>query len=213
MIQFKDKKYLVLGTSTDIGKTYFVTQICQKLRQKNIKIDAIKPLISGFDSNDPKNDTIKILKALNRPINPENIAKTSPFRLKTPLSPLKAAILEQKTINFDEIVNFCQQNPSKTLLIEGAGGVMTPINQQKTYLDLAKSLKIPVLLVTNTYLGAINHTLCAIEALKTAQITPKIIINNHQNHNLALKSQDIAQEIENFSQIPCFLLDKIIENA
>jgi dethiobiotin synthetase len=208
MTIFKNpEKSLILGTSTDVGKTFFVTEI---LRLNPNKFKAIKPIVSGFDENC---DTFKIIEALNIEKNQQNIEKISPFRLKYPFSPLKAAKMEQKSLNFDKIVNFCQKNieNSENLLIEGAGGVMTPINDDKTFLDLANSLKIPVILVGNVYLGAISQILCAFEALKSRQIEINSIIINDFSAKNDLSGQDILQEVHNFSKTPCFLLDKALK--
>lgn len=210
MINFNSKQYLILGTSTDIGKTFFTCAICQKMI-KSTKINAIKPLISGFNKNEVGNDTMKILNALNKEFSDKNIEETSPFRLKEPFSPLKAAKMENVNINFEEIVDFCKKNIKKSqekqeaLLIEGAGGVMTPINQQKTFLDLAQELNIEVILLGGVFLGAISQILCAVEALKSRKvIVNSVIINDFNSKDSGLKIQDISQEVENFSKIKCF---------
>ncbi len=209
-----NQQYVVLATSTDLGKTFFVTEICKKLKKKNIDIEAIKPIASGFASDDLESDTAKILLSLNKKINQENIDKTTPFRLKAPFSPLKAANLEGVKINFDEVVKFCQiqieqaKSNDKMLLIEGAGGVMTPINIDKTFLDLADKLKIKVLLIGGVYLGAISNILCAIEALKSRNIEIEaIIINGFVEKNQNLTCSDIIGEVENFAQIKTISLE------
>ncbi len=217
MIDFFGKQYLILATSTDIGKTFFVSSICQKLRQKNIAINAIKPIISGFDKNDLENDVFKIMQSLKIANSQENIDKIAPFRLKNPFSPLKASKMEDKTLNFDEIVNFCKENifeaqkSQKTLLIEGAGGVMTPINNEKTFLDLAFELKIPIILLGGVFLGSISQILCAIEALKSRKIAIEaVIINDFSDFKQNLNAQDIISEVENFSKIKTFAINEII---
>lgn len=213
-----NQQYLVLATGTDIGKTFFVSEICKKLRQKNISVEAIKPIASGFTDDDLESDTAKILRALGKDFNQKNIEETTPFRLKAPFSPLKAANLEGVKINFNEVKNFCQKKiqhaeiQSQILLIEGAGGVMTPINKDKTFLDLATELNIPVLLIGGVYLGAISHVLCAVEALKCRDIKVQaIIINDYNNKNHHLNSNDIIAEIENLSNVTAISLDKFCD--
>ena len=173
----KDKSYIVLGVGTDIGKTFLVENLCQN----NSKYYAIKPVITGFN-NDGKSDSEKILNALKIKINSSSLDKISPYRFKKPISPnFLGNICENEIIKFciNNIEN-CQKN-QKILLIESAGGVMTPINNNFTFLDLAKSLNLPILLVTSNYLGAISHTLCCLEAIKNKNLKiSKIIVNEHQ---------------------------------
>jgi len=220
MIEFKEKQFLVLGTSTDIGKTFFICEIVKKLLEKKIAINAIKPIISGFDMDDKESDSAKILEVLSLDLNKKNIEATTPFRFKTPLSPPVAARLEGKTINYTAVKNFCKKKIQKarynkeTLLIESAGGVMTPINDDKTFLDLAEDLKIPVILIGACYLGAVNHSLCALEALKSRDIKVSVlIVNDHMNcNNPWLKMDDLVDEIKNFTKIPVFSIDNFFNN-
>jgi len=82
---FRNKQYFVTAIGTDIGKTHFVTNLYQTLLNNSQKANIIKPVISGFDSDN--NDTLEILDILKLENNSENIDKISPFRLKFPLSP------------------------------------------------------------------------------------------------------------------------------
>jgi len=181
------KIFFITGTGTDVGKSFYLQKLIKYYKKNNIKFNAIKPVISGFDINDHENDSSLILKSLNLNINIENLNKISPWRFKEPVSPNIACKLENQEINFDDIVEFCQnsikyaKNNNQNLLIEGAGGIMTPINDQFTYLDLMKSLKIPVILVTLSYLGTISHTLSAIKCLEDEDIEINRIILNHYN--------------------------------
>lgn len=192
----KEKKYLVLGIGTDIGKTFFVENFCLK----NSKAKAIKPVISGFQDDDLNSDAAKILRAMNLEINQKNLDEISPWRFEEPISPHLAGIVDYK-----KLLQFCQKKitekkADEILLIEGAGGVMSPITNEKTFLDLARDLKIPVLLVAANYLGAISHTLTAIEVLKKNEVLIEKIIFN-EIFPSKKNSQDIAKAIYDFSQV------------
>ena len=174
------KVYFVAGIGTDIGKTFLVENLCRILPNAM----AIKPIASGFLDGDENSDSAKILSALGQKNSPENINAITPWRFAEALSPHFAAEISGAKIDFAEVTNSCQQkileakNYDRFLLIEAAGGVMTPINNEKTFLDLAAELKIPLLLVSANYLGAISHTLCAVEALKARGVeVAKIIVN------------------------------------
>ena len=150
---------------------------------------------------------------MSQEINIKNINQISPWRFKEAASPHFAAENIGKEIDYLEVLKFCSQsisqaisqtNSNQTLLIETAGGIMTPINYKKTFLDLAADLKIKVLLITANYLGSISHTLSVVECLKNKKIfIEKIIVN--QNLPLILaekKCQKINQTIEKMSGIP-----------
>ncbi len=177
-------QFFVTATGTDIGKTFVVENICRKLIGAGKEVLAIKPLISGFSDDDLHSDTAKILQALGREVNQKNISEISPYRFKAALSPNIAAALENQQIDFLQIVQFCQNHISQSqknnqyLLIEGAGGVMTPISDDKVFADLISILKIPAILVAGNYLGTISHTLTAIKAMQAYNIKiDRVILN------------------------------------
>lgn len=213
----KDKIYFIAGTGTDIGKTYLVERICSKLKRKNFSVNAIKPVISGF-CDDSDNDSVKILQVLDQDINQENLNKISPWRFKSPISPNLAAQKENKEINFLEVVNFCRGKISESkkldqfLFIESAGGIMTPITDDKTFLDLITELQIPVLLLSANYLGSISHTLCATEVLKSKNIVPEFILINDYPRNVdSTNISQVIETIENLSKIKTMSLDILLD--
>ncbi|MFM8186193.1 MAG: dethiobiotin synthase [Alphaproteobacteria bacterium] len=178
----KAENYLILGIGTNIGKTFLVENICRNFPN----FLAIKPLISGFE--DPKNsDSGKILQSLNLEINKKNLDEISPWRFEKAVSPNFVS-----NIDLVEIINFCRKKieycrvNNLSLLIEGVGGVMSPINRKNNFLDIAKILTLPIILVSSNYLGAISHTLCAIKAMECQNLKiAKIIVNEHQEMPVA----------------------------
>lgn len=176
--------FFITSTGTDIGKTFTLEKLCRKLLDEGKNVKAIKPIISGFKDDDQNSDCAKILKVLGKDLNKKNLDEISLYRFSAPLSPNIAADLENREIDFASLLSFCQnaildaKKNNSYLFIEGAGGVMTPITNNKTFLDLIEELKIPAILVTANYLGTISHTLTAIEALKIRKIKiDKIIFN------------------------------------
>lgn len=208
--------YFIAAIGTDIGKTFFVEKICKILTKQKKLVSAIKPIASGFKEEDLNSDSAKILKALGRNISQENIDYITPWRFEEAISPHIAAKNIDQKIDFLEVVNFCQAAILKSkkekgfLFIEAAGGIMTPINEEKTFIDLAFELKIPVLLLTTNYLGSISHTLCAIEALKNKKIfVEKIIINDFLSNqkNSFISNEEVIKTIENFTKISAISLE------
>lgn len=219
----KSKQILITATSTDIGKTFFVTELCKKFKKNKIGINAIKPLISGFDKNDnicvENSDIGKILSSLGKELNSNNIDSTSLYRLKTPISIPTSAKIDDIDIDYQKVVNFCKENINHSkdlddwLLIEAAGGVMSPISNHKTFLDLATDLNIPIILLSSLYLGTISHTLCCLEAFKSRSLEPLIIFNeNSINQDFNLKSIEVISEIKNFTNFEIILMDDFIQN-
>jgi dethiobiotin synthetase len=201
------KAYFITAIGTDIGKTFLVENICKTLPNAM----AIKPIASGFCDGDEKSDSAKILKALSLENSLQNLNLITPWRFLEAVSPHFAG-----DINFEEVVKFCQQkivaakNANKTLFIEAAGGIMTPINNYKTFLDLAAELKISTLLVSANYLGSISHTLCALEALRARQIVVEKIILNDELPTVTKSTHDLLETLKNFSQVEVVLMKNFL---
>jgi dethiobiotin synthetase len=159
----------VTATGTDIGKTFVTAELIRELRRQRRDVDAIKPVLSGFDPSHPAgSDPDRLLAALGRDASLDQIERISPFRFRAPLSPDMAARQEGRTLDFAGLVEFCRRTMAGargTLLIEGAGGVMVPLDERHTVLDWISLLRVPVLLVTGSYLGALSHTLTALHVI------------------------------------------------
>ncbi len=178
----KNQRYFVTGIGTGIGKT-----LISAILTEYLQADYWKPIQSG---DLDKSDSLFIAKHISNSkskIHPES------YRFKNPLSPHAAAKLENTTISLDKI-----QLPSteNSLIIEGAGGLYVPLNQDDFIIDLIKKLEVPVILVSQIYLGSINHSLLSIAALKQYQIPiAGIIFNGDRN-------PETESIIEKHSQIP-----------
>jgi len=159
----------ITGTGTEVGKTFVAASLIRHLRQMGRTVEAIKPVVSGFDPDRVAgSDSAILLEALGFPATLPNIERISPWRLRAAMSPDAAARQEDCRIDVDELVAFCQSaiaQRQEILLIEGVGGIMVPLDQQRTILDVMMALQLPLVLVTGSYLGTISHTLTALDAL------------------------------------------------
>jgi dethiobiotin synthetase len=159
----------ITGTGTDVGKTYVAASLIRHLRRMGRTVDALKPVVSGFDPALPAtSDPGILLKALGLSITPPDIERIAPWRFRAALSPDLAAQQEGKTIDVDAVIAFCRtaiDQRRDILLIEGAGGIMVPLDAHRTVLDLMMALQLPLILVAGSYLGTISHTLTALDAL------------------------------------------------
>ena len=171
--------YFICGIGTEVGKTY-VTCLLSEFFYNKCKFNSIKPIVSGW--NDKENNDLKlILNSMKLQYNTTNINKINLLRYKEPLSPH----MIDKNIDIDQVLSFCNENiiNNDLLFIEGAGGIMTPISYKYTMLDIMKELDIEVILVSNNYLGSINHTLLTVETLEKFNIKIHSIILNHYYNN------------------------------
>jgi len=161
-------KYIIAGIGTEIGKTFISSILTEAL-----EADYWKPIQAGaLDFTDT--DTVRSLISTDKTVfHPET------YRLNEPMSPHAAAEIDGIEI---ELSKFELPQTNNNLIVELAGGLMVPLNDRETNLDLIKKLNIPVILVSKNYLGSINHTLLSIEILKLNNINIKgLIFNGEQN--------------------------------
>jgi dethiobiotin synthetase len=160
----QNKPLFVTGIGTGIGKTLISAILVKKLQA-----DYWKPVQAGeLDSS----DTIKVRQLVN---NSTSVFHPETYRLTQPYSPHKSAELDGITIDEQTII---PPQTNNRLIIEGAGGLMVPLNDHFLMIDLVKQFNAEVILVSQNYLGSINHTLLSIEALKQRNIPIKGIIFN-----------------------------------
>lgn len=159
----------ITATGTDVGKTYVATSLIGHFRQMGRYVEAIKPVVSGFEpARAGTSDPALLLKALGFAVSRETIERIAPWRFRAPLSPDLAARREGRRINVDDVIAFCAsaiELRRDMLLIEGVGGVMVPLDDERTILDVMMALRVPLILVTGSYLGTISHTLTALDSL------------------------------------------------
>ncbi|WP_075261534.1 dethiobiotin synthase [Candidatus Odyssella acanthamoebae] len=153
-------QYFITGTDTNIGKTVVSAWLVQHLNALYWK-----PIQTGL-SDGRDFETVKTLSRCT-----ENDIIPSCYEFQAPLSPHQAASSENKTVHLDFILETYKKiNQRRPLIIEGAGGLMVPLNQTDLMIDLIQRLTIPVILVTRTSLGTLNHTLISLEALRNRSI-------------------------------------------
>ncbi|MGH7246947.1 MAG: dethiobiotin synthase [Pseudomonadota bacterium] len=192
----------ITGTGTDVGKTYVAASLISHFRRMGRTVEAIKPVVSGFDpAQAAASDPGVLLKALGLPVAADSIERISPWRFGAPLSPDLAARREGRGIDVDEVIAFCQNAVKRRrgiLLIEGVGGVMVPLDGQRTVLDVMMALHLPVILVAGSYLGTISHTLTALDSLFRRDMeVMAIIISESEGSTVPL--DDTVAEIARFS--------------
>ena len=176
------KGLFITATGTDCGKTFVTAGLLRHLRAAGVPARALKPVVSGFDPASPGgSDPAVLIDAMGEAVTPAAIAAMSPLRLRAPLAPTMAARAEGVSLTLDDLLRPCVATldaGAGPLLIEGAGGVMSPMAEGATCLELIAALRLPTLLVAGTYLGAISHTLTAYAAMQARGCAPCAIAVN-----------------------------------
>ncbi len=158
------KKYFVTAIGTDSGKT-----LVSAILTEALQADYWKPIQCGLEFRDT--DTVKSLVS-----NGFSFFHPEAYLFKTPASPHAAALLENKKIDLEKVL--LPETEDNNLIIEGAGGILVPLNEKAVIIDIAEKFGAEVILVSNLYLGSINHTLLSIEELKRRKLQVKGIIFN-----------------------------------
>lgn len=176
-------RYFITGIGTGIGKTITSAVITEKL-----KADYWKPIQSG---DLEQSDSLAIQSLIG---NSQTVIHPEIYRLTQPLSPHLSAKLDGINIELNKLV---LPSTSNNLIVEGAGGLMVPLNDKHLIVDLIRHLGLEVILVSQNYLGSINHTLLSVNLLKQYQIPIKGIVFNGDTN------QESESYILNYSQLPC----------
>lgn len=163
------KKYFVSGIGTEIGKT-----IVSAIFVEALKADYFKPIQAGDLDN---SDTSKVQKLVTNNL---SYFHSETYRLNTPMSPHAAAEIDNVKIDLEKI---CIPQTQNNIIVEGAGGLMVPLNEKHLMIDLIQHLDIPVVLVSKNYLGSINHTILSIESLQKRDINIAGIVFNGKENN------------------------------
>jgi dethiobiotin synthetase len=203
--------YFITATGTELGKTYLTCGVIEALRRRDIAVAAVKPVISGFTREAAgESDSGLILRALGRSIDDAALDDISPWRLRAALSPDMAAARENAVVPAGAVGAFCAralEEAEGVCLIEGAGGLMSPLGRDFTNLDLLALLDVRVVLVAGTYLGTISHTLTACAALAARGREPWAIVLS-QSENDPVTPGETAASMGRFVDAPIYLMPR-----
>ena len=204
-----NKSLFITGTDTSVGKTTITAALTLAIQQQGKSVGVLKPVETGVDGEHHEHSDTERLRHLLSP--PPSFDSVCLYAFPQPLAPLAAARKKGTTINISRIRSHMQElvHQYSFLLIEGAGGIFTPLTPQHTIRDLAKSLNVPCLIIGNTKLGGINHCLLTIEALQQAGIRLYGIVLNESSfmNQTTITRQQQASTVEllrEWSSVPIF---------
>lgn len=187
------KTYFITGTDTDCGKTYVCGALLRYFKARNQSAQALKPLASGTIIRNGKaysEDVLRLQEDNSYPELPINA-----WHFKEAIAPHIAAEKEHMTVSAKALAVFCQQaiyQHVDTLLIEGAGGLCVPLNQQETWIDFLQYTQYPIILVVGMRLGCINHALLTDALIRQYELPYAGWIANCLDDNMAYLAENIS---------------------
>lgn len=189
------RAYFITGTDTGVGKTHVVISLAKQLRSSRHEVGIYKPACSGADESPIGPVWADVAYAWDVLGGKYSQDQICPQRFLAPLAPPEAARLEQRFVDRDLLLRGFRdwqqtlaKSPSSLLLVEGAGGWLSPLAEGETNADLAADLNLPVIVVAANRLGVINHTLLTIESIRSRGLNVEGVILNQ----LAMKPDESA---------------------
>jgi len=199
----------VTGTGTDVGKTVVTAGVLRLLRRHGEAAMAMKPVQTGCEADSqgrmraPDLDFVLRAAGLTGDVDEETRTHLAPYCFAPACSPHLAARMAGLRIELDKILASAQWLAARypSLVVEGAGGLMVPLNENQSMLDLACSLRMPVLLVGHSGLGTINHVLLSLEALHRRGCAVLGVVLNDTH---PVEARDSYIHEDNVHAIECF---------
>ena len=202
----------ISGTDTDVGKTYIAAGIAAVLENMNIDVGVMKPFAAGTaQKKGIKSKDVKILMSAAKSNDPESL--TNPQFFPIAASPYTACRMLGTRPKINTILaSFAKLSKlHSVILVEGMGGIMTPILQDYFLIHLIKDMKIPTVLVTRNRIGSVNHTILSIQACKNFKIPIKgIIINDIDSDGYC--SDELARDLKKLTSVPILGIIPFIKN-
>ena len=196
------KSIFITGTDTDVGKTYITAGLTVSLRKMNLDVGVMKPFAAGIAQKKGfKSEDAEILSTAAQVNDPENLINPQFFPI--PASPYTA----WKNLNVKPKVSTILSSFKKLsklhkmILVEGMGGVMTPILKDYYVTNLIKDMRIPAIIVTRSKIGTVNHTIMTVRMCEKYKIPIKGIIINDFDSN-GYKTKELTRDLKNLLRVP-----------
>ena len=191
----------VTGSDTGVGKTFVACALATLLRRRGQRVAGMKPIETGVER--APEDAVRLRQAANDPAPLDDVC---PYRLRAPLAPAVAARLEGVTIDVDRLVALAARRATTAdlLLIEGAGGLLVPVVERITYLDIAARLAAPLLIVGANRLGTINHCALTARVAREAGLAVSGFVLSQPSPETDASASSNAEMIAALTGLPCW---------
>ncbi len=204
------KSFFITGTDTDVGKTVITSGIARALSNLKASVGVMKPFAASDQQITKVQDTDILAKAAR--VNDSTKLITPQF-FEIPASPYTASQNLDKKVNLEIVLQSFQKlcKKYKILLVEGMGGIMTPILENYFIVNLIKEMNSEAIIVTRTKIGSINHTIMTIRMCQQLQIPIKgIVINNFDIEGYV--ASELKRDLEGLTKIPVLGIVPRIDN-
>ena len=196
------KSIFITGTDTDVGKTYITAGLAVSIRKMGIDVGVMKPFAAGIAQKKGfKSEDVEILSTAAQVNDPENLVNPQFFPI--PASPYTAWKNLKIKPKIPGILSSFKKLSKlhKMILVEGMGGMMTPILKDYYVANLIKEMKIPVVIVTRSKIGTVNHTIMTVMMCEKYKIPIKgIIINDFDSDGY--KTKELTRDLKNLLGVP-----------
>ena len=206
---------LITGTDTGVGKTFVACGLAALLRDFGYRVGVMKPAETGCAERDGElfpEDAVRLKEAsgCDAPLD-----KISPYQLREPLAASIAAERTGVKIDIDRLMDVYHEISSghDITLVEGAGGLMVPLLPSFTYADLARVLKLPLIVVAANRLGAINHLLLTLEHASCKGLRVLGYVLNQIGSPLSLAAETNREILVNLTAVPCLAELPFVEHV
>ena len=165
------KSLFVAGTDTDVGKTCVTAGIVKSLRDMDVDVAVMKPFASGYKGNaDSVSNDVEILMKYSGSSDPVNLV--NPYYFEIPSSPYDASNTLNIEIDIAKVIDAFEKLVSshEIVIVEGIGGIMTPISKNYFVSDLISELDMPTIIVASSKIGTVNHSMLTIEHAKNKNL-------------------------------------------
>lgn len=195
------KSLFIAGTDTDVGKTYVTAGLAVVLRKMGVDVGVMKPFAAGSaQKKGYKSEDIEILSRAAHACDPESLVNPQFFPI--PASPYTAWKKLKTKPRISSVLSSFKKLTKlhDMLLVEGMGGIMTPILKDYYITNLIKEMKIPTIIVTRSKVGTVNHTIMTVKMCEKYKIPVKGIIINDFEDGYPVK--DLTNDLENLTGVP-----------
>jgi dethiobiotin synthetase len=195
------KSLFITGTDTDVGKTYITAGLAITLRKMSIDVGVMKPFAAGVaQKKGYKSEDVEILSKSAQTHDPENLVNPQFFPI--PASPYtawkKLKIKPKIPLVLSSFKKLSDMH--EMVLVEGVGGILTPILKDYYVTNLIKDMKIPTIIVTRSKVGTVNHTLMTVKMCEKYKIPIKgIIINNFDDDGYPINQ--LKKDLEDLTKV------------
>src|SRR3990172_518645 len=194
----------ITGTDTGVGKTLITAGLAVALRARGIDVGVMKPIETGCPTRRGCLLPLDAMTLQEASGSRDAIDLINPYRFREPLAPMIAAEVSGRRIDIGKLgerfSHLAGRHPA--ILVEGAGGLMVPITETSSFLDLAGLLRLPLLVVIGSRLGALNHARLTMEAALHARLPVAGAILNHPNKDRSLAARTNLSALRRLLQVP-----------